>query len=336
MKIIIYHENRTGVPCQDGIAAAKATFNKHPDAMLVGWTYQDAAAPISKMNLPNVQPGDEIIIVDFSFPKEVLNFWEKKHINITVLDHHKSAWSRLQGFTSGILKFDMGQSGVRLAWEHVSKKPIPPIYQYVEAQDLWRYNLPHARDICAGIVAARTGFIKVDLPRLPLWKRIYNHFKYAYLSPKEKASFLFFDAVENCSFQDLERIFQVPGELQNKKRQDTAKKIAKRAVLTNVLGHTVPCIELFNSEEYSHVSLVLEILYNQYPALPFSAGFIFEEKGAQKWELRSSETSGFDCQALAETVGGGGHVHSAGFTLSELQKPLYLNIKLIKARLRLE
>jgi hypothetical protein len=87
---------RAGLDCPDGIAAAWVALRKYPTADLVGCTYQS--------DLPIVNDGDLLIIVDFSFELEVLNQWRDRGCQIILIDHHKTLVDKVHEHTIVMLK----------------------------------------------------------------------------------------------------------------------------------------------------------------------------------------------------------------------------------------
>ena len=87
---------RAGLDCPDGIAAAWVVLRKYPTADLVGCTYQS--------DLPKVNDGDLLIIVDFSFELEVLNQWRNRGCQIILIDHHKTLVDKVHEHTIVTLK----------------------------------------------------------------------------------------------------------------------------------------------------------------------------------------------------------------------------------------
>ncbi len=87
---------RAGLDCPDGIAAAWVALRKYPTADLVGCTYQS--------DLPKVNDGDLLIIVDFSFELEVLNQWRNRGCQIILIDHHKTLVDKVHEHTIVTLK----------------------------------------------------------------------------------------------------------------------------------------------------------------------------------------------------------------------------------------
>ena len=70
-----------------------------------------------------------------------------------MLDHHKSAAEKLTGFACrcGVVHFDMGKSGARLAWEFFqSDRALPDLVRYIEDRDIWDWEFPES----AGFLAA--------------------------------------------------------------------------------------------------------------------------------------------------------------------------------------
>lgn len=78
----MYHQIKENVPCPDGISSAWVVVQKYPDAQLIGCVHQET--------IPEISDGDTIIIVDFSFPLDVLKNWEDRGCKLILIDHHKS------------------------------------------------------------------------------------------------------------------------------------------------------------------------------------------------------------------------------------------------------
>lgn len=105
--------------------------------------------------------GQEIYILDFSFPRESLEAMARVVHSVTQIDHHASArapWAgllltdknELERFDHGALPltlvFDLNKSGTRLAWEHFfPAAPLPLPLRHVEDSDLWRFAVPGTR-----------------------------------------------------------------------------------------------------------------------------------------------------------------------------------------------
>lgn len=134
--LVIYHSG-----CPDGTcAAAVAILALGEDTECVPALYGD--------DPPDVE-GRAVYVVDFSYPRAVLEDMAERAASLTVLDHHKTAAADLEGFPGAV--FDMERSGAGLVWDTLTNAPRPWLVDYVEDRDLWRYALPDSRAVAAWI-----------------------------------------------------------------------------------------------------------------------------------------------------------------------------------------
>lgn len=280
---IIYHNVKPGFPCPDGLASAWVAQKVYPDAELIGWEHQ-------RMDIPPVEAGDRLIIVDFAFTKEILQNWADKGCEVIVIDHHKSAEKMLSGFAGGILRFDMAKCGAMLCWEYfLSDQPAPVFLHYVQDQDLWEWKLPHSE-------AVREAFAV-------LWR-----------------SFALFDKLEPMNQQELLSFMLPIGQPRLEVKQRKIEAIAKRHFWGYVDKYLVPVICLRAGEE-RWGSDVCAWLYKRYPQAPFTVCYHpermahwFGSRVPIAWSLRSDKDGGnFDVSQIAISFGGGGHRNAAGF-----------------------
>lgn len=129
-----YHAN-----CPDGFASALAAWLVLGDKI----SYQ----PVSYGEQhPVVSSKSRVVIVDFTYPREILLAIEAKVDRLMVLDHHYSAERELGGLD--FAHFDMSKSGCRLAWEFWHpKQALPELFAYIEDRDLWNWALPESREV---------------------------------------------------------------------------------------------------------------------------------------------------------------------------------------------
>jgi uncharacterized protein len=142
--LILFHGK-----CTDGFTAA-----------WVAWKAFNHKADIQACNygdpVPDVTDRD-VYILDFSFPRAVLEEMYAKAKSILVLDHHKTAEEALRGLP--YCQFDMTRSGARMAWDYFfPNQQVPVLVAYVEDRDLWRWALQGSR-----AVSAFTHSVKRDL-----------------------------------------------------------------------------------------------------------------------------------------------------------------------------
>src|SRR5438094_7419144 len=100
--LVLYHAN-----CPDGFAAAWAIWKKYPSAVFVP---VDHGQP-----LPVDPSGRNLLIVDFSYSKPVLEGIAKSTASIQVLDHHITAQQALECLPC--VTFDRNKSGTVWARE---------------------------------------------------------------------------------------------------------------------------------------------------------------------------------------------------------------------------
>lgn len=134
-RLIIYHAN-----CVDGFTAAWCCWQLWPNAEFVAAQYGDDPPDVS---------GRDVVIVDFSYPRNVLLQMHEQADSLIVLDHHKTAAEDLAGLD--FATFDMDRSGAGLAWDELGSGQRPLLVDYVEDRDLWRWALADSKEISAFI-----------------------------------------------------------------------------------------------------------------------------------------------------------------------------------------
>lgn len=135
-RTVIYHAD-----CVDGFTAAWVCHMEWPDAEFVAARYGDAPPRVA---------GRDVVIVDFSYPREILIEMQEAASSLRVLDHHKTAAEALAGLDFAV--FDMTRSGAGLAWDtFCAPAARPALVNYVEDRDLWRWALPESKAVSAYI-----------------------------------------------------------------------------------------------------------------------------------------------------------------------------------------
>jgi len=142
--LCIYHAN-----CPDGFAAAWAVRHALGDEVeFYKGVHQQAPPDVS---------GRDLVLVDFSYKKDVLLDMLKVAASITILDHHISAQKELaELLASGEVKglFDMNKSGAMLAWQWFNPgKPAPKLIEHIQDRDLWQFKLPGTRAVHAALAS---------------------------------------------------------------------------------------------------------------------------------------------------------------------------------------
>lgn len=264
-------------------------------AALAAWLYYGDVAEYKGLDHGDVRTVDDlppvdgraVYILDFSFAEDILRAIDARAAKLVMLDHHKSAAEKLTGFACrcGVVHFDMAKSGARLAWEFFHPQAPVP--------DLIRYV--EDRDIWKWEFAESAGFLSaldMEPQDFARWREI------AAFTPGELARFM------------------ARGAAMDEKYKKLCADIAEGAqplVFNGIAGLMVNAPGMFHS-------LVGDILSAQSGtfALMWSAG----PKGV-KAGLRSQRN--FDCIALAESMGGGGHAQACGFRMGVERLPELLS-----------
>ena len=216
----------------------------------------------------------DVIIVDFSYKRPVMEEIITHANSVTVLDHHKSAEAELAPLLqSGELKgqFDMDRSGVAMTWDWFCSTPeaLPWLFAYIQDRDLWRKRLPNCDEI---IMALRSYPQKFEV-----WRSIIDAGKDALL-----ADGIAIHRYYRTIIDDLKR----------------------NAIPQNIAGITVPVV---NSPYHFASELAGELAEGE----PFAACYWNHAYGTT-YSLRSRD-DGHDVSAIAAQYGGGGHRNAAGF-----------------------
>jgi oligoribonuclease NrnB/cAMP/cGMP phosphodiesterase (DHH superfamily) len=262
---VLFHSYGKGKHCPDGFAAAYACWRYWGDrAQYIPCEYQKPA--------PQIDEGDTVYIVDFSYPRDVL-IGMAEIATVRVLDHHKTAQEALLGLNFAL--FDMTKSGAQLAWEFwFPNTPVPDLISYVGDRDLWLKQLPHTEEVHRALQTFPQDFWVWDtLASLPN----YVDFMQRIGTP----------------------IYQA--------HMKAVEELIITADWKELLGHKILCT---NTSNYSLVSDALNIICKRNPDTPFAANYRVDRDGRIKFELRS--VGEFDVSAIATSLGGGGHLNAAG------------------------
>lgn len=137
--IIAYHAD-----CPDGFCAAFVVQKQWPTAELLPCTY-GMLPPLDACN------GKNLIVVDFSWKREVCLALQRLTNSILILDHHQTAEAELHDLS--FAQFDVTRSGAQMAWDYCFLKRRPWYVDYTADRDLWRWKLPESRAVSAYIMA---------------------------------------------------------------------------------------------------------------------------------------------------------------------------------------
>lgn len=303
--LIIAH----GGNCNDGFMAAFLMKG------YISGRFPNSPCEVAFTNYGKTMPdvtGKTVFIVDFSYPKEILDEARKKAVHITMLDHHESAakmWGGYQKFElepsndmcglSVNLRED--QSGAMLALNYVIEASpdlntwkcarLLDIVKRIDDRDRWVFSYPDTNAYTEVLASVPQTF--------EAWSDL-----------------IFFEP--NACFQ--ERLTKAI--IQCEKQELTCQRIAEKAFLIEFAGYTIPCVNT-GKDFASRVGEILceaKVRDEEKKAYPFSMSFVVTESEVL-CSLRSRNPSGENVEEVAKRYGGGGHVHAAGLRLRHEQLP---------------
>lgn len=265
--LIIFHAG-----CFDGFCAAWIMRRKWRDAEFIAANYGD--------DPPKNITGRDVYILDFSYPRAVLDEMAMNTSRLTILDHHQTAAKDLDGFghteqTKVRCIFDMMKSGARLTWEffHNADEKVPGLVDYTEDRDLWRWALRGSKAVNAFLRS-----YPFDFDRWDEWGQ-WNAYE-LYLRTVDAG-----EAILRCQQSIIDQHIRFARERE-------------------MHGHKVLVVNAtcFTSEITGELA----------KGRPFAASYFDRADGKRVWSLRSTE-DGIDVSEIAKRHGGGGHKHAAGF-----------------------
>lgn len=266
--IILYHAN-----CNDGSASALAVWMKLGDP---GNSYIPV---IHGKPPPKEVTGEDVLIVDFCYPRDILLNMGAK--SILILDHHISAQKDLAApfppNSNITAHFDMTKSGAVLSWQHFHPNtPLPMLFIYVQDRDIWLNQYQQSTWLSYGLT--------VFSQRFRDWEVLVHD------SPQ------------------LNQTIESGKAVYTYLSQETDKIIASRAWQT-IAGFSVPVINGpgFVVSDALHRILELE------PTAPFAASYSdLLSQGLRVYSLRSADDRE-DVSVIAKRLGGGGHRNASSF-----------------------
>lgn len=264
--LCIYHAN-----CADGFGAAWAVNcyfrrGKIPVDLLAA-SYGDAPPDVTDR---------EVIIVDFSYPRDVLAKMCDEASSVKLIDHHKTAIEDLVGLEHPKLTMvlDAMHSGAVLTWMHYFHiQTCPQLLLYVQDRDLWKFKLNNTRAVMSAVSSYAYS--------IDVWDRL------AAMSTSELVA-------EGIAIE--------------RKYQKDLMSLLKTKMMGRIAGFMVPVanVPAMFASDIGHM-----LISDTDEDVRFSATYYDTPEG-RKFSLRSGDDLE-DVSAIAKLFGGGGHRNAAGF-----------------------
>ena len=158
--LVIYHDN-----CADGFGAAFAAWLKF------GFIAEYLPVNHNDTDTHLEYTGRDLYILDFSFPREVMDHMLANAAKVVWLDHHKTAFEMWCGgipesgvWTSAAFAhedphhvvLDNNKSGAMLAWEYFHPgAPAPKFIKLIDDRDRWVFQYPETKAFSEALFAGR-------------------------------------------------------------------------------------------------------------------------------------------------------------------------------------
>ena len=307
---IIHHAD-----CIDGFGAAYAAWRRFGNSARYRPLHHGETAPLDEI------AGQDVYILDFSFPPAELEVMAASAQSLTQIDHHASArgaWAdRLTRTANGSetfshselplqIIFDLNKSGARLAWEHfLPEQELPLLLQHVEDQDLWRFALAETSRICRALRLQSFDFAVWH----SLVEQTSNRSSERYRELLHSGS-----AIENFCRTETERLAGSRLRMRARLRGEAIDPL-------QAVRHGQPVI----SDGDNSWQAVEAIALNANALFASELGHLLAEQGGIGliWQLAddgeakvSLRSRGhLDVAAIAMRYGGGGHRNAAGFRM---------------------
>lgn len=280
--LCIYHGH-----CNDGFTAAWVVRRAIPRCELYAGVHQDPP--------PDVR-GLDVILVDFSYKRAVLEALARAAASLLIIDHHKTAIEELgdlrtveslaqhighteQDRSKGVAPswhayFDLERSGAGLAWDFFfPSEPRPPLIDRIEDRDLWRFAYPDTRAVTAAVCSYPH--------ELDTWDRLFS--------------------------ADLATLRADGEAIERKHQRDITELLTVVTRRMRIGGYNVPVANL-------PYTLTSDAGHRLAQGEPF-AGCYWDTPHGRVFSLRSTD-AGIDVSEIAKRYGGGGHRNASGFRVS--------------------
>jgi oligoribonuclease NrnB/cAMP/cGMP phosphodiesterase (DHH superfamily) len=259
--VVIYHGD-----CSDGFGGAWAAWKKFGARAAYIPAYDRATLPCQLKN-------KEVYLVDYTYQPDVVKKLMKDNIRVTAIDHHVSAMASVK--LTQNYSYDIKHSGAVLAWNYFHPGGnVPMLLRVVEDRDIWKWNVPHSRELLMMIDLAPFDF--------KIWNRLAKDLE----NPRIYATYV------------------KKGELLLFHYRSLWEKLLRNAELVKFDGKKIFALNCprYFADDCGHA---LAIKTNSF-ALLWS-----ESDGVINVSLRSNGK--IDVSKIAKKYGGGGHKYSSGF-----------------------
>lgn len=227
--------------------------------------------------------GLSVVMVDFSYKRDVMLKMAQQAVTIRVLDHHKSAKAELVDLPPNVIvEFDMDKSGAMVTWDTFFEDQEPPLLiRHIQDRDLFRFDMMGSKEVHAALASYPYDF--------EVWDTLMGRLGVGRLKQE--------------------------GEPILRNQMKSIREFLEVATVEVIIdGTRVPAVNV----PYFWGSEACAILAE---GKPFAAYF-YHKVGGVMWGLRS-DRDGMDVSVIAVKFGGGGHEHASGFLIPTEDLPSF-------------
>jgi oligoribonuclease NrnB/cAMP/cGMP phosphodiesterase (DHH superfamily) len=288
--IVVFHDN-----CMDGMTSAAVAYLYANVKRFIPMNYTTQIV-FEEFENKNV------IVLDFSFKREVLIKLQTICKKIVIIDHHISAMKDLEGLKNCI--FDMNHCGAYLTYRYFTDEPdhgyigeeeyteknVPKFIKLIQDRDLWTWSL---REFSEPLNYALNFIHKGE----PMMEQIISYSEY----------------IQDSSDLSLKLLVKI-GKLELETNRNWCAKESQKASRKNINieNKIYSVMAIYLKDEVKLISELSEYLYNHYD-IDFTMVW-YKELEDYRISFRTNKEN-IDVSLIAKTFGGGGHKKASGASI---------------------
>ena len=306
--LVIYH----GGGCTDGFGAAFAAWLKLGDeAEYIPMNYGEVKTPEDfDMKVSLAAKGNTVYILDFSFPRPVMEALFAHAEKVVWLDHHASVFKYwgvplddvADELILGLVQpndhtvvLDNNKSGAMLAWRFFHPgTEVPMLIRHIDDRDRWQFKLDGSKELHAALASYKPWSFET-------WRGIFLcglFEKETWRVPEE--FYMEGAAILRAHNQNVQAALK------------QARQCAIRWFDGEVDGH--PAVNVFSGLAANAPAFLASDLGHELANKSGTFGLVWSVAGDGQVHCSLRSNGDYDVSAIAKVFGGGGHRNAAGFS----------------------
>ena len=306
--LVIYH----GGGCTDGFGAAFAAWLKLGDeAEYIPMNYGEVKTPEDfDMKVSLAAKGNTVYILDFSFPRPVMEALFAHAEKVVWLDHHASVFKYwgvplddvADELILGLVQpndhtvvLDNNKSGAMLAWRFFHPgTEVPMLIRHIDDRDRWQFKLDGSKELHAALASYKPWSFET-------WRGIFLcglFEKETWRVPEE--FYMEGAAILRAHNQNVQAALK------------QARQCAIRWFDGEVDGH--PAVNVFSGLAANAPAFLASDLGHELANKSGTFGLVWSVAGDGQVHCSLRSNGDYDVSAIAKAFGGGGHRNAAGFS----------------------